>query len=31
MNWRDLEITQKQADCIENMQEFSPYPTERSE
>ena len=25
MNWRDKPITEKQRDCIESMQEFSPY------
>ena len=25
MNWRDKPITDKQRECIESMQEFSPY------
>jgi len=31
MSWRELEITQKQADCIADMQEFSPYPIPKFE
>ena len=26
MSWRDDEITEKQKECIEAMQEFSAYP-----